>query len=65
MGRTSRYRLVEWKKPGAAAPTADLELYDYRQDPEETRNRAQDQPEIVAKLLAILATHPEAKTLAK
>ena len=63
--RTSRYRLVEWKKPGAAADTADLELYDYRQDPEETRNLANDEPEIVAKLRAILATHPEAKTLAK
>ena len=40
MGRTNRYRLVEWNKPGTAADTADLELYDYQQDPEETRNLA-------------------------
>ena len=63
--RTSRYRLVEWKKPGAAVQTAEFELYDYRQDPEETRNLAEDEPAIVAKLRAILATHPEAKKLAK
>lgn len=38
--RTERYRLVEWKVPGAPADTADLELYDYEEDPEETRNLA-------------------------
>jgi iduronate 2-sulfatase len=31
--RTSRYRMVEWKKPGAAPETADFELYDYETDP--------------------------------
>ncbi|TDU69365.1 iduronate 2-sulfatase [Prosthecobacter fusiformis] len=58
--RTERYRLVEWKKPGAAADTADLELYDYQEDPLETRNLAQMRPEVVAGLLAILSRHPEA-----
>ena len=38
--RTSRYRLVEWKQPGAAPDTADIELYDYQTDPAETRNLA-------------------------
>jgi iduronate 2-sulfatase len=36
--RTGRYRLVEWKKPGAAAETAEFELYDYESDPSETKN---------------------------
>jgi iduronate 2-sulfatase len=58
--RTERYRLVEWKKPGAADGTADLELYDYQKDPLETRNLAAAQSEVVAKLRAILKKHPEA-----
>jgi iduronate 2-sulfatase len=59
--RTARYRLVEWKKPGAAAETAILELYDYEADPAETKNLAAEQPQAVAKLCKLLATHPEAK----
>ena len=63
--RTERYRLVEWKKPGDAAETAILELYDYVTDPDETRNIAKDQPEVVARLRATLATQPEAHVPAK
>jgi iduronate 2-sulfatase len=59
--RTSRYRLVEWKQPGAAPDTADLELYDYQADPGETRNLAPDEPSVVAKLRAVLAAQGEAK----
>lgn len=59
--RTERYRLVEWKKPGAGEDTAVLELYDYQQDPGETKNFAKDQPAVVAELRALLAKHPEAK----
>ena len=59
--RTERYRLVEWKKPGAAAATADLELYDYEKDPLETKNLATEQAEVVARLRRILDTQPEAK----
>lgn len=59
--RTARHRLVEWKKPGAAADTADFELYDYARDPGETRNLAGEQPAVVQELRALLATHPEAK----
>ena len=60
--RNERYRLVEWKQPGAAADTADLELYDYQTDPEETKNLADSQPEIVKQMRGILARHPEAKS---
>ena len=59
--RTQRYRLVEWKQPGAPPETADLELYDYQADPAETRNLATTQATVVTELRAILARHPEAK----
>jgi iduronate 2-sulfatase len=58
--RTERYRMIEWKTPGAAPETAGIELYDYQTDPEETRNIAEEQPEIVADLRAKLARQPEA-----
>ena len=59
--RTERYRLVEWKKIGAPASEAELELYDYESDPLERKNLAATQPEVVARLRALLARHPEAK----
>lgn len=59
--RTARHRMVEWKKPGSPADTAEFELYDYQADPLETKNLAAEQPEVLAELRAILATHPEAK----
>lgn len=63
--RTARHRLVEWKKIGAAPETAEFELYDYVADATETKNLAASQPEVVAKLRQTLATHPEAKRLAR
>ncbi|MEJ5236730.1 MAG: sulfatase [Limisphaera sp.] len=59
--RTERYRLVEWKVPGAPGETADVELYDYEEDPEETRNLAAERPEVVAHLRSILNRYPEAR----
>jgi iduronate 2-sulfatase len=59
--RTATHRLVEWKKPGAAAETADVELYDYGTDPGETRNLAAEQPEKVQALRAMLHRYSEAK----
>ena len=59
--RTERYRMVEWKRIGASADTAEFELYDYATDPLETRNLAAAKPEVLAELRAILATQPEAK----
>jgi len=59
--RTARHRLVEWKKPGAPAETAEFELYDYERDPAETRNLAVEQPERVAELRALLSRYADAK----
>lgn len=59
--RTPRYRLVEWKKPGAPSDTADIELYDYELDPLEKENLASAQPEVVQKLRELLASQAEAK----
>lgn len=59
--RTTRFRLVEWKKAGAAATTAEFELYDYETDPTETRNLAADQPALVMELQSRLQSQGEAK----
>jgi len=58
--RTERYRLVEWKKPGADPASAQYELYDYANGVVEEKNIAAAHPGIVAGLQAILATYPEA-----
>ncbi|MEZ6122293.1 MAG: sulfatase-like hydrolase/transferase [Planctomycetaceae bacterium] len=59
--RTERYRMVEWKAPGADSATAEYELYDYEKDPLETVNLAAQQPQVLKSLQDILAQHPEAK----
>ena len=59
--RTERYRMVEWKKPGAPAKTAQFELYDYGESSVEQLNLAQERPGILAEMKGILARYPEAK----
>jgi iduronate 2-sulfatase len=59
--RTSRHRLVEWKRPRQSPDEAILELYDYESDPGETKNLAAEQPDVAEKLQAILAAQPPAK----
>jgi iduronate 2-sulfatase len=59
--RTTRYRLVEWKRPGARSDSAEIELYDYETDPAETKNLAAQKPDVVAELRAVLNRQPEAK----
>ena len=58
--RTERYRLVEWKQPGAPAEGAVLELYDYQEDPTESKNLATERPTVVKEMREILARYPEA-----
>lgn len=59
--RDDRYRLVEWNKIGATIDHAVLELYDYQTDPDEQINLASDQPDVVAKLKALLAKQPSSQ----
>ena len=63
--RTDRYRLVEWKNHAEPNSQAEYELYDYKTDPWETKNHAAGKSNIVGKLKAILARHPEPKTRAR
>jgi iduronate 2-sulfatase len=59
--RTDRFRMVEWKVPGQPADAADIELYDYQRDPQETRNVASERPQVVAELRSLLSAQGEAK----
>lgn len=59
--RNERYRMVEWKVPGEDASTAEIELYDYANDPLETKNIAATNAEIVNQMRSLLAQQPEAK----
>jgi hypothetical protein len=52
--------MVEWRRWGAPSTTAEYELYDYIDDPLETKNVDRERPEVLAELLAMLASHPEA-----
>lgn len=58
--RTERYRMVEWKHMRNQRAPVLYELYDYFIDPHETRNVAEELPEVLEKMKAILATHPPA-----
>ena len=55
--RTERYRLVQWTGAGGKDP--EYELYDYQDDPTETRNHAKAKPDVVEHLSSILATYPK------
>ena len=57
--RTERYRLVTWRA-WDVAEIETVELYDYEDDPLETKNIAESQPKIVFELAEKLASHPAA-----
>jgi iduronate 2-sulfatase len=59
--RTARHRLVEWKKTGSPDAAAEVELYDYEIDPEETGNLAARLPDVVGRLRLLLAQQNDAK----
>ena len=63
--RTDRYRLVDWRPIGEPNAQPIFELYDYKNGPVETTNLADSNPEILAQLRKILATHPEPARPAK
>lgn len=57
--RTERYRLVEWRSVDNPEQPGEYELYDYETDPLETRNLAEDLPEVMEKLKGILEEYPD------
>ena len=56
--RTERYRMVAWI-PLKGQEEIDYELYDYQEDPLETRNLATERPDVVQELSSILEGHPD------
>ncbi|MEZ5949974.1 MAG: hypothetical protein R3C12_12315 [Planctomycetaceae bacterium] len=54
--RDDRWRLIV--HPASRKSGAYVELFDYRNDPEETRNHAADLPEVVSRLQAQLRAAP-------
>jgi iduronate 2-sulfatase len=58
--RSERYRLVEWLPFGASTDDAVYELYDYQEDPQETRNVASSNPRALAQMKTLLAQEPAA-----
>ena len=59
--RTERYRMVEWNNVVDSREEKIYELYDYVEDPLETKNLAAARPDVTDRLKAILAGHPKAK----
>jgi iduronate 2-sulfatase len=52
--RTDRYRHTVWNEPGNPSRVVQTELYDHHSDPHETTNVAQDHPQVVEELTALL-----------
>jgi len=59
--RTERYRMVAWVDVVNPVSEPIYELYDYQQDPLETVNIADQNPQVLEQLKGILASHPDPK----
>lgn len=59
--RTDRYRMVRWTHMQRNDKEVLFELYDYQEDPLETKNIASEQPAIIERLVDVLEKYPEAK----
>ncbi|MDB4385103.1 sulfatase [Opitutaceae bacterium] len=53
--RTDRYRFVRWTTEIEGGEVVDLELYDHHNDPQESRNIADQRPDLVRIMLSRLA----------
>ncbi len=56
--RNERYRLVQWLPTHDAAAEIEYELYDYLTDPLETKNLADQMPDVLRKMVSIADSHP-------
>ncbi len=63
--RTERYRMVQWTNVVNENETHIYELYDYEEDPLETKNFANEKPEVLKELIEIVNTHPKPVILSK
>jgi iduronate 2-sulfatase len=59
--RTDRYRMVRWTHMQRDDRELLFELYDYNEDPLETKNVASEKPDVVKQLLEKLNAYPQAK----
>lgn len=60
--RTNQYRMIRWTPMKNSNRTDVLyELYDYLNDPKETKNIADEKPNIIAEMDEILNKYPKAK----
>jgi len=60
--RTQQYRMVRWTHIKNESKNRLYELYDYKNDPHETKNLAEVDPGTVAELERLLNKYPKAKT---
>jgi iduronate 2-sulfatase len=60
--RTQQYRMVRWTNTQDASKEVLYELYDYYNDPHETKNLAAQYPEKVNQLENIMNKYPKAKS---
>jgi len=59
--RTQQYRMIRWTPIRNNQKEVLYELYDYENDPKETKNSAKENPEMVSKMTQILKQYPIAK----
>lgn len=59
--RTDRYRMIRWTPKQNNAKEVLYELNDYKNDPKETKNIAEEKPQVVSEMTDILEKYPEAK----
>ena len=59
--RSNRYRMIRWISIRDSKEEMIYELYDYFEDPKETKNIASEHPAIVSILVKILENYPKAK----
>jgi arylsulfatase A-like enzyme len=57
--RTERYRMVQWQSWAGERQESLYELYDYQSDPGETRNLANELPDVLKQHQLILARYPD------
>lgn len=61
--RTDRYRMVRWTHLRDKNKEVVYELYDYENDPKETKNIAEENMDVVSELVGKLEKYPKAKKL--